>query len=144
MERSVKTYSIRDAQPQDMTAVNGLFSSQSFPDAPSAEGVRIAETPEGELVGALFLEVAPDGSENVKTIVVVEEARGFGVGAALMGDALASHLDLRLVSRGASVGFYERIGLKRCGWEDIDPIYRRDCDECPDLPTCNPVPFKAR
>ena len=139
----MKGYHIRDAQLSDYERVNRLFSSQRFPDAPGVHGVRVAGSSDGCLLGALYVETAPDGSDNVKTVVVSPEARGHGIGAALMADALKRHPDLRLVSRGASVGFYERIGFKRCGWEDIDPMYRADCDACEDLPTCFPVPFRS-
>ena len=135
--------SIRDARVDELTEVNDLFDAQRFPPAPSVQGVRVAESGNAELLGALFVEVAPDGSDNVKTVVVRPESRGLGVGAALMADALSAHPDLRLVSRGESVGFYESIGFKRCGWEDIDPQYRADCDSCEDLPTCHPVPFRS-
>lgn len=126
-----------------MDAVNNLFDSQRFPPAPGKEGVRLALDGDGHMLGAIYVETAPDGSDNVKTVVVNPEYRGLGVGAALMEDALRSHPDLRLVSRGVSVGFYEAIGFKRCTWDDIDPQYKADCDSCEDLPTCYPVPFRS-
>ena len=139
----MKQFAIVDASDSDMDAVNGLFGSQKFPPAPGTEGVRIARDDAGRMLGAIFVEVAPDGTDNVKTVVVDPEFHGLGVGAALMEDALRTHPDLRLVSRGVSVGFYEAIGFERCGWEDIDPQYRADCDSCEDFPTCFPVPFRS-
>lgn len=138
----MKDFIIRDAEAQDKPIVNELFSSQNFPLAETIDDVRIACDDNG-MIGALLMETAPNGSRNVKTIVVTEEARGKGVGKVLMQDALSANPDLRLVSRGVSVGFYEALGLTRCDWSEIDPQYRRDCDGCEDLPTCNPVPFRS-
>lgn len=136
-------FEIVDATDADMEKVNDLFESQKFPPAPSSKGVRMAVGESGDMLGALFVEVAHDGTDNVKTVVVSPECRRLGVGAALMEDALRTHPDLRLVSRGVSMGFYEAIGFKRCGWEDIDPQYRADCDSCEDYLTCYPVPFRS-
>jgi GNAT superfamily N-acetyltransferase len=140
---ALKALKIVDASDSDMKSVNNLFGSQKFPPAPSAEGVRIALDDGKRLLGAIYVEVAPDGTDNVKTVVVDSECRGHGVGAALMEDALRTHPDLRLVSRGVSVGFYEALGFKRCTWDDIDPQYKADCDSCEDFPTCFPVPFRS-
>lgn len=137
------SYSIVDAAHADVDRVNSLFESQKFPPVPSAQGVRMAVDDGGGMLGAIYVETAPDGTDNVKTVVVKQEARGLGVGTALIKDALRDHPDLRLVSRGVSVGFYEALGFLRCGWDAIDPQYKADCDSCEDFPTCFPVPFRS-
>ena len=134
---------IRDAVEQDMPIINQLFASQDFPDAPGPEGVRVAADLDNVIFGAIRIEIAPDGSANINPVVVFEVKQGIGVGAALVKDALKRYPDLRLVARGPSVGFYEALGFERCGWDDIDPKYERDCDLCPILETCEPVPFKS-
>lgn len=134
---------IRDAQESDMPTINYLFASQDFPDAPGPEGIRVAIGDGNVMFGAIRIEHAPDGSDNINPVVVFGVKQGLGVGKALVVDALKKHPDLRLVARGHSVGFYEALGFVRCGWEDIDPRYRTDCDMCPMLGTCGPVPFKS-
>ena len=134
---------IRDAVPEDVPIVNQLFASEDFPDVPGIEGLRVAADLDNTIYGACRVEIAPDGSANINPVVVFKVKQGLGVGASLVNDALKRYPDLRLVARGPSVGFYEQLGFFRCGWDDIDPKYRRDCDACPVLATCQPVPFRS-
>lgn len=134
---------IRDAVEEDMQIINYLFATENFPDAPGPEGMRVAADNDNVIFGAIRIEIAPDGSANINPVVVFDVKKGMGVGAALVKDALKTYPDLRLVARGPSVGFYERLGFERCSWDDIDPKYIRDCDECPELANCGPVPFKS-
>ena len=96
---------IRDAQESDMPTINYLFASQDFPDAPGPEGIRVAIGDGNVMFGAIRIEHAPDGSDNINPVVVFGVKQGLGVGKALVVDALKKHPDLRLVARGHSVGF---------------------------------------
>lgn len=136
-------YHMRDCVEADMDLIRYLFAVEGFSDLKSPDGIRVAVTPDNTMYGACRLEQASDGSWNVRPVVVFDVVQGKGVGRALLEDALRLHPDLRLVARGEIEPFYLKNGFERCGWEDIAPEYRAECDACPDKANCAPVPFKS-
>ena len=67
--------------------------------------------------------------------------RGWGVGRALVEEALARVGELRLVARGASVPFYRALGFKEVPWDAIAPTIAADCDGCEMRGECAPLPM---
>ena len=69
------------------------------------------------------------------------EWHGFGVGRTLVEDAGARHDEIRLVARGKSIGFYRALGFVEIPWEDIAPGVTEECDGCPLIDECGPLPM---
>lgn len=135
---------IRDAVDADLAIIQMLFDDGDFPDITNVAGIRVAATLDNVIYGALRIEFDREGVANVNPVVVFEVVRGMGVGEALVKDALKMFPELRLVARGHVVGFYEKLGFERCGWEGVDEIYHEECMDCPVLETCGPVPMQAK
>lgn len=134
---------IRDCRAEDMGIIRQLFAGEGFGQLEDPSSVRVAATSDNTVYGACRMEQAPDGSWNVRPIVVFDAVQGLGVGKSLLADALKRHPDLRLVSRGSAEGFYLACGLVRGTWEDVDPIFLAECDACPDKALCAPQVYKA-
>ena len=114
-------FTIRDARPDDKAVLDGYANLEGM-------DVRIA--------------LADDGTAFVNPVITHETWRGFGVGRALMEEALERHGELRLVSRGGSLPFYEALGYERIGWDLIEMSLVDDCDHCEMREECGPVPVR--
>lgn len=81
------------------------------------------------------------GHDYVCPIVVDDQARGRGVGLALMELAHERFGTLRFVARGSAVPFYESLGCRETSWADIASDISSDCLDCPDKAGCAPQPM---
>ena len=102
----------------------------------------MAVNEDDEVVGFVRIALADDGTAFVNPVITHETWRGFGVGRALMEEALERHGELRLVSRGGSLPFYEALGYERIGWDLIEMSLVDDCDHCEMREECGPVPVR--
>ena len=84
---------------------------------------------------------SPEGIAHVNPVVTYPTWRGYGVGRALMDEALERHGELRFVARGASVGFYEKLGYRAIPWEDVCLDVAEDCRICTLVDECKPQPM---
>lgn len=134
-------FTLRPAHNADAETINAYAYWEGMDDMPSMENITVAESAQGDIVG--FLRVARGANDvmHVNPVVVVSTWRGYGVGRALMEDALQRFGELRLVSRGASTGFYEALGYAPLSWECIDKAEVDDCDHCGMREECGPVPM---
>lgn len=123
-------FTIRDARPDDKAVLDGYANLEGMDAIPSIEGVRVAVNEDDEVVGFVRIALADDGTAFVNPVITHETWRGFGVGRALMEEALERHGELRLVSRGGSLPFYKALGYERIGWDLIEMSLVDDCDHC--------------
>ena len=137
-------WQIRDCRDEDMELIRYLFASEGFSDLTDPANIRVAATPDNTIYGACRLEQAPDGSWNVRPIVVFDVVQGKGVGKSLLRDALRLHPNLLLVSRGSAEGFYLSCGFERGTWDDVDTMFVEECNLCPDRDNCAPQVYKAK
>ncbi|MFE4467704.1 amino-acid N-acetyltransferase [Leifsonia sp. NPDC056824] len=89
----------------------------------SVQEFRVAETPDGELIGCGALHVMWSDLAEVRTLAVADSWLGRGVGRALLGrlEADAAELGLsRLFCLTFEVGFFERNGFVDMGSESVD------------------------
>ena len=101
-------FRIRDAREDDQTALDVLCAAEGMDAIPSTERVRVAVNDEDEVVGFIRIAVDEDeGTAFVNPVITHDTWRGYGVGRALMDEALAVFGELRLVSRGQSLAFYD-------------------------------------
>lgn len=138
-------FTIRDARADDKSVLDAYANAEGMDAIPDIEGVRVAVNGDDEVVG--FIRIAldeEDGTAFVNPVITHETWRGYGVGRALMDEALARHGELRLVSRGGSLAFYEALGYERIGWDLIKMALVDDCDHCELRDECGPVPMRKR
>ncbi|MBQ3302517.1 MAG: GNAT family N-acetyltransferase [Eggerthellaceae bacterium] len=135
-------FSIRDATQDELEIVNAYAYAEGMDDLPSAEGVRVAESAAGDVVGFCRSFKGADGVDYIRPMVTYPTWRGYGVGRALVDDALERSCgELRLISRGGSVGFYRACGFEDASWDALDPEVAADCSGCPMRDECNPLPM---
>lgn len=75
---------------------------------------------DGRVVGTTRLRMIDENISKIERVAVLEEARGFGVGAALIDAALARLRDrgcaeIKLHAQTHALGFYERFGFVAFG-----------------------------
>lgn len=138
---SDELFTIRDARDDDMPTINAYAYQEGMDAFPSAENVRVAVNADGEIVGFLRLAFGDGGVAHVNPVVTYPTWRGFGVGRALMDEALARYGELRFVARGSAVGFYEKLGYAPIPWEDVTMSVSEDCTDCEMREECRPQPM---
>lgn len=136
-------FTLRDATEADLEQLNYFASLEGMDVMPGCAGIRVAVNEFDEPVGFCRLDADAQGIAYVNPIVVFDTWRGHGVGRALIEDAHARAGELRLVARGGSVGFYERLGFKPLAWAQVDlQAASEDCDNCPVRAECGPTPMR--
>lgn len=90
-------FTLRDARESDLAYLNAYAAAEGMDDLPSAENVRVAVNEDDVPVGFLRLQQGSNGAAHVNPVVSCATWRGWGVGRALMEEALASRGELRLV-----------------------------------------------
>lgn len=138
---SADIVTLRPATADDMAYINAYSTAEGMDVIPSVEGITVAVNDEDIPVGFIRLNWA-DGVAYVEPIVVCETWRGHGVGRVMIEDALNFAGELRLVARGESVAFYERLGFVPIEWDEIAPGVTEDCTDCPYVPQCQPQPMR--
>ena len=133
-------FTLRPAREDDLPTINAFAAVEGMADLPSIDRVTVAESEAGDVVGFVRIAADEEGVGHVNPIVVYSTWRGYGVGRALMDDALARYGELRLVSRGSSLGFYRALGFHEVPWDQIDPVIADDCNGCDIHDECGPTP----
>ena len=133
-------FSIRDARLGDMVLIDAYARAEGMDVMPGPERIRVAVNDDDEVVGFCRLQDDVNGIAYVNPIVTYAAWRGYGVGRALIEDAHESAGELRLIARGTSVGFYEKLGFSELPWDQVDlEAAEEDCDNCPYREACSPV-----
>lgn len=134
-------FHLRDPRPEEKVVLDAYANAEGMDAIPSLEGVRVAANEDDEVVGFMRLAISDEGIAFVNPIITHETWRGFGVGRALMEEALERYGELRLVSRGGSIPFYQALGFKPIPWDDIEMTMVDDCDHCDMRKECGPLPM---
>ena len=134
-------FTIRDARPDDKAVLDAYANAEGMDAIPSIEGVRVAANEDDEVVGFIRVSLNGEGVAFVNPVITHETWRGFGVGRALMEEALERYGEVRLVSRGVSKAFYEALGYEPIEWDDIEMTLVDDCDHCELREECSPQPM---
>lgn len=137
-------FTLRPAVEDDLEAINTYAYWEGMDVMPSLDNITVAESADGDVVGFIRIAMGANGIAHVNPVVTVETWRGYGVGKALVEDALAKYGELRLVSRGSSLGFYHAVGFENVPWEDIDMAVVDDCEGCEMREECNPQPCRKK
>ena len=131
---------IRRGQASDLAALETLLGQAEMGTTGLApEDFLVAE--EGEtLVGTVLLQRV-DGDAYLRAMAVDPAWQGRGLGSLLVRTLVAGLDEVKLVARGGVVAFYQKLGFQKIGWESIAPSMRDECEGCPDLSGCQPIPM---
>ncbi|MDR1087705.1 MAG: GNAT family N-acetyltransferase [Coriobacteriales bacterium] len=145
-------FTIRRPWASDLPYLKALFAEDAMPLPAKKQLMRgmVAADAAGEPVG--FIRIVqieegqnPRGNGNyVYPVIVSKEWQGRGVGRALIQAAQSTYGELKLVACRASRGFYPRCGFEPLSWEEVASRIAYDCEQCPDLLSCEPQAFVLR
>lgn len=141
-EEHRRPFSLRPACDDDRPYLDAFCLSEGMATLDALDDVTVAVDVDDDPVGFIQILIGDNGVAHVYPVVVNPLWRGSGVGSALMDDALSRHGELRLVSRGSSVGFYEHLGFEECDWSLIDDECTEGCADCADKEACAPRPMR--
>ena len=136
-------FTLRDARESDIPMINAYTYAEGMDNIPSLDNVRVAANADDVAVGFIRIQHCADGRAYINPMATYSAWRGYGVGRALIQDAIEREGALWFVSRGGSIGFYERMGCVACDWEEIHPDIASDCDGCPMRDECGPLPMHS-
>lgn len=136
-------FQLRPAREADLAALNSFNLSEGMDALDGVEGITVAVNGGDEPVGYVRVVKGSSGHAFINPVVVHASWRGYRVGRALMDEALKRTGELRLVSRGSALGFYEALGYEPCSWDEIDEGVSEDCAGCSWRDECGPVPMKS-
>lgn len=134
-------FTLRAAEAKDKTWLDSYCFAEGMANLDDLDGVTVAVNASDEPVGFIQIAMGNNGVAHVYPIVVHPSWRGFDVGRALIEDAHSKFGELRLVSRGSSIGFYEKLGFVPCEWEMIDNEQTEGCVDCSTKAECKPLPM---
>lgn len=135
-------FTLRPAKSEDKTWLDSYCYAEGMANLDNIAGVTVAANSADEPVGFIQIATGRNGIPHVYPIVVHPSWRGHDVGRALIEDAHEKHGELRLVSRGSSVGFYEKLGFEPCDWNMIDNDQTEGCADCSMKKECEPLPMR--
>lgn len=141
-EEHRRPFLLRPAVESDRLFLNAFCYSEGMDNLDSLDGVTVAADMDDDPIGFIQISMGNTGIAHVYPIVVNPEWRGMHVGKTLIDDAYKRHGELRLVSRGSSVGFYRKLGFQECDWSLIDDECTEGCADCPSKAECGPLPMR--
>ena len=133
-------FKLRKARNADLKLINAYAAAEGMDEIKSIKDIRVAANADDQCVGFLRL-TRRGGVAYVNPMATYSAWRGYGIGRALIEDALRREGELRLVSRGGSIEFYRKMGFRDAAWEDIHADVASDCDGCPMREECGPLPM---
>ena len=143
-EEHRRPFVLRPAKDEDRLYLDAFCFSERMDSLDDLSGVTVAVDVDDDPIGFIQIAIGSNGIAHVYPIVVNPIWRGQNVGSALISDALSKHGELRLVSRGSSVGFYKKLGFEECDWSLIDDECTEGCADCPTKDECSPLPMLLR
>ncbi len=121
-------FTVRPAAREDAPAIRSLIHAvQINPTGLSWRRFLAAVTPQGELLGCGQIRLHSDGSRELASIAVREQARGQGVARAVI-EALLAHepeRPLYLMCRARLKSLYVKFGFHTIGLEEMPPYFQR-------------------
>ena len=132
---------IRQGRPSDRPVLVRLLASQQMATDIDPVDFIMAEV-NGRLLGAARLAWVGTDDAFLRPIVVATEARGTGVGRALLERLFAVCSGISVIARGDAVPFYRQLGFTAMDWSSVPDDYRDECESCDDLAQCRPMSMR--
>lgn len=132
-------YLLRNGKESDRNALQDLLASYKMEADIAPDEFLFAEV-DGRVVGAARLEYEEEAAY-LRPIVVASEWQGKNIGSVLVERIVQGLQVLHVVARGKAAGFYRSLGFLPMTWEEVPERYRQECQTCPDLQECRPLPM---
>ena len=132
---------IRQGRPSDGRALVRLLASQRMATDVDPADFVMAEV-NGRLLGAARLAWVGTDDAFLRPIVVATEARGAGLGRALLERLFGVCSRISVVARGDAVPFYRHFGFTAMDWSSVPSQYRDECECCGDFAQCRPMSMR--
>lgn len=119
---------VRPARRDDFPAIRRLvFGARLNPFGLDWRRFLVAGTPGGDVLGCGQVKPHADGSRELASLVVREQARGRGVARALIENLLARQeaRPVYLMCRASLEPFYARFGFHPAGLDEMSVYFRR-------------------
>lgn len=119
---------IRPARKEDFPAIRSLiFEVHINPTGLDWRRFLVAVAPGGELLGCGQIKPHRDGSRELASIAVHEQARGQGVARAVIEELVRQETarPLYLMCRAGLEAFYRKFGFYPIAFADMPPYFRR-------------------
>ena len=138
---------IRQGRSSDGRALVRLLAAHQMATDIDPVDFIVAEV-NGRLLGAARLAWVGVDDAFLRPIVVATEARGTGLGRALLERLFGVCSSISVIARRDAVPFYRHLGFTAMDWSSIPSEYSDECECCDDLAQCRPMSmrwtFKAR
>lgn len=141
---------IRDARMDDIKVMYALlqnFANQGLLLGRSLSSLydqlrdfKVLVTDEGQLLGICALHVCWENLAEIRSLAVVEEAQGQGIGRQLVEACLAEaeHFGItRVFTLTYQPAFFERLKFRSIDKNELPHKVWSDCIQCPKFPDCN-------
>jgi len=95
---------------------------------------------DGKVVGCGALHITWEGLGEIRSVAVLEEAQGLGIGTEMVEACLKEARQLgikRLFVLTYAPGFFRRLGFRDCPKESLPHKIWTDCIKCPKFPHCD-------
>ncbi|MGB8213340.1 MAG: GNAT family N-acetyltransferase [Anaerolineales bacterium] len=121
---------IRSATRQDFPAIRALIHAVHInPTGLDWRRFLVAVTPDNELLGCGQVKRHFDGSRELASIAVQEQARGQGLARAVIQELLVRETarPLYLMCRSRLESLYAKFGFRAIGLDEMPPYFQRIC-----------------
>ena len=142
MGTGMKQVRIRQGCPSDGHALVRVLASHYMGTDIDPVDFVVAEV-DGRMLGAARLEWVGTDEAFLRPIVVATEARGMGLGRALLERLFGVCSGISVIARGDAVPFYRRLGFTVKDWSSVPGEYRDECEYCEDRAECRPMPMRC-
>jgi N-acetylglutamate synthase-like GNAT family acetyltransferase len=97
---------------------------------------------DGKVLGAARLAWVGKDDAFLRPIVVATEARGTGLGRALLERLFGVCASISVIARSDAVPFYRHLGFTTVDWSSVPGAYTEECECCDDLAQCRPMSMR--
>ncbi len=131
---------IRRGTPDDQAMLCALLCQFQMDTTDLVPDQFLVAEEEGALMGAVQLQRVGE-DVYLRSMAVHPAWQGHGFGSQLVKSLVAGLDRVKLVARGPVASFYQKLGFHPVTWDTIHAQMRAECDDCPVMITCQPVPM---
>ena len=132
---------IRQGGPSDGRALVRLLASLRMATDIDPLDFIVADV-NGRLLGAARLAWVGTNDAFLRPIAVATEARGTGLGRALLERCFEMCRSVSVIARSDAAPFYRHLGFTAVDWSSVPGEYRDECECCDDLAQCRPMSMR--
>ncbi|SEA29962.1 Ribosomal protein S18 acetylase RimI [Desulfuromusa kysingii] len=132
---------VRQANPDDARGIEALMEEYDMVGSFDYQQCLVIDAGAAGLAGFARMDCVGNRFY-IRPIIISTRFQRQGLGKLLVEYLLSIFDDITVIARGSAEGFYRALGFSPIGWEQIDEDFCRECQFCPDLTDCIPVPMR--